>query len=446
MALPVLYLQVRNRGVWQRAASVTLLGSEDQGELAATKLEYDVDYALAEAEGSPAAALSVLFPVSLESRVLDTWPAFLLDLFPQGHAMRFVEKYYKIPDQRRNYWKILATCQMAPPGNVKIELLTSSPIFASEYRRTDGFSMDEVVAKGENFLEHMLAAGAPVAGTTGASGAAPKFLLREDSLGRFHADSAIDDAETKNMWLVKFPRGKTVNDVDILRAEASILVAAGDCDLVTHGKCAWRDNAFFIERFDRRTSDSGEVEFLGLESFYSALGSVTFGEFRNHEDYLDLIARFSTDPENDIAEYLARDLLSRMINNTDNHGRNSSFLKSASSVRLAPLYDMAPMAWDAEGIVRSTRGQSSDGNWLPCVESILEKYLLDYEVLASTFESKCRGLLNFWEQLEKRGGAAFFLERGVQQNDMNALVLEDLKRVALLVIRRKNGPHFGAKR
>jgi serine/threonine-protein kinase HipA len=44
------------------------------------------------------------------------------------------------------------------------------------------------------------------------------------------------------------------------------------------------------------------------------------------------------------------------LRNTDNHGRNSAFLKYADgTVKLSPLYDFAPMFLDPEGIPRSSR-------------------------------------------------------------------------------------------
>jgi serine/threonine-protein kinase HipA len=436
MVLPVLCLQIHQNGQWRRAAAITLLGDEADGELAATKLEYDLDYALEQMADESSAALSLLHPVSLESKILTAWPSFLLDLLPQGHAMKFVEKYYKISDQRKNYWKILATCKLFPPGNVRIETPDEPPLLSPKRHSLTGFSVEDVVAKGEDFLEHMLAAGAPVAGTTGASGAAPKFLLREDMAGRFHADSALDDAKTKTMWLVKFPRGKAQSDLDILKTEAIVHHAAGHCGLRTYGQCYWRDNALFIERFDRFFSEYGKVEFLGLESFYSALGSVTFGEFRAHEDYLQVIARFSSAPEEDIAEYLVRDLLSRMIGNTDNHGRNSSFLKNSKSVRVSPLYDMAPMAWDSEGIVRSTRWRCSDENLISALANIILENKLDSDLVTTIYLEKCKGLLEFWRKLEEQNGVEPFLERSIREQDMLVLVQKEQKRFSLL--RRKN--------
>jgi hypothetical protein len=250
--------------------------------------------------------------------------------------------------------------------------------------------------------------------------------------GRFHADSALDDAKTKTMWLVKFPRGKAQSDLDILKTEANVHRVAEQCGLRTYGQCYWRGNALFIERFDRLFSESGSIEFLGLESFYSALGSVTFGEFKDHEDYLQAIARFSSAPEEDIAEYLARDLLSRMIGNTDNHGRNSSFLKDSKSVRLAPLYDMAPMAWDSEGIVRSTRWHCSDENWMSALANIILENKLDTDLVARSYLEKCKGLLEFWRKLEKQNGVGPFLERGIREQDMLALVQKEQKRFSLL--------------
>lgn len=141
---PILYLQIHNKGQWRRAATLTLLGDESDGELASTKLEYDLDYALEQMDGESVAAISLLHPVLLESKILPAWPSFLLDLLPQGHAMKFVEKYYKIPDQRKNYWKILSTCKTFPPGNVRIETLYEHPLL---YQNRGGFDILQAEAK-----------------------------------------------------------------------------------------------------------------------------------------------------------------------------------------------------------------------------------------------------------------------------------------------------------
>jgi serine/threonine-protein kinase HipA len=432
MSLPKLNILMRKNNGWEHIATITLLGSEKDGEKSATRLEYDIDYAVRESGKTAAAALSVLHPVSLESKVLPTWPSFLLDLLPQGHAMKFVEKYYKIADQKAEYWNILSTCLLFPPGNIRVSISQENPLLKAKTKASNGFSIEEVVSKGEHFLEHMLAAGAPVAGTTGASGAAPKFLLREDLNGRFHADSALADANTKKMWFVKFPRGKAKSDFDILKTEAAVHQAAGLCGIKTHGTCFWRNNTLFLERFDRTINAQGGIDYLGLESFYSAVGSVTFGEFRAHEEYLEAIARFSSSPEEDIAEYLARDLLSLMIGNTDNHGRNSSFLKTENEVRIAPLYDMAPMAWDSEGIVRSTRWKNPDENWAVALASNAFSRSFSKHRFARNLENKYTGLQNLWNALETSNSTTPFLKHGIQAKTMANIVMEAQKKLAML--------------
>lgn len=52
-----------------------------------------------------------------------------------------------------------------------------------DLRGAKGFSLDEVLHPGEDFLEHMLLHGMLAAGTTGVQGVAPKFLLRTNADG-----------------------------------------------------------------------------------------------------------------------------------------------------------------------------------------------------------------------------------------------------------------------
>nr|WP_225780307.1 HipA domain-containing protein [Pseudomonas sp. Marseille-Q3773] len=56
-----------------------------------------------------------------------------------------------------------------------------------------------------------------------------------------------------------------------------------------------------------------------------------------------------------VFEYVRRDLLNRILGNTDNHGRNTSIMRAGGKFRLAPIYDLAPMILDEEGITRTTK-------------------------------------------------------------------------------------------
>ena len=52
----------------------------------------------------------------------------------------------------------------------------------------------DVLERAESFIEYARSQGASIAGGSGAAGDAPKFLLREDDAGRWHADGAGPDA------------------------------------------------------------------------------------------------------------------------------------------------------------------------------------------------------------------------------------------------------------
>ena len=85
-------------------------------------------------------------------------------------------------------------------------------------------------------------------------------------------------------------------------------------------------------------------------------GWPTWVGIRNHNLFCAVIARFAADPEGEIIEYLRRDILNAALRNTDNHSRNTAFLKpSEGTAALSPLYDFAPMFLDPEGIARSSR-------------------------------------------------------------------------------------------
>ena len=364
---------------WRLMGEVSLLEGESLGANSAAEFCYDLDYAIEYSERTDYRAASVLLPVTTVPIQFDHWPPFLLDLFPQGAALRYVVDEYRIADKPENYWKILKTARLNPPGNLRI--VPSENSAQRIHSHSGGFSREEVVAKGEDFLEHMVKVGAPVTGTTGAGGAAPKFLLREDHMGSFFADGALEDHKTRECWIVKFPRGRKKVDRDILHAEMAYHKIARRLGLTTYGELTWKDDCLFIPRFDRNTK-STLVEYFGLESFYSMIGLAEFGSRLRHETYLDGLHKFSSDPQTDIIEYCLRDFLNLMLGNTDNHGRNQSLLKKDNSIRLAPLYDFAPMKFDPEGIVRNTRWQDEieAGSLEKLTDLLVKEYSVDIEV------------------------------------------------------------------
>ena len=337
---------------WQRVAQLDFR-QPDAGIGGPTRFAYDLEYAADHSEATPVQGVSVNYPVNFELHGLNTWPAFALDLLPAGFARQQWLVEIDQADGPRADVSLLTLGACNPPGNLRSEDAAERLVGEPH----PGFPIDAIIERREGFIEYARARGAPVAGSTGAQGEAPKFLILQDASGRWHADGAIaDTAPVRGYYLVKFPRGRRSEDEVILRHEALYHGVALHLGLRVHPvKPTYRNPALFIPRFDRDTDERGIIRH-GMESLAAACGLALFGGRRSHEQVIDHILRVSTTPQADVIEYFCRDIANIALGNTDNHLRNQAFLKTDDSAcRLAPVYDFAPMFLDPEGIARSIR-------------------------------------------------------------------------------------------
>ncbi|MEZ2744912.1 HipA domain-containing protein [Halopseudomonas bauzanensis] len=115
--------------------------------------------------------------------------------------------------------------------------------------------------------------------------------------------------------------------------------------------------SLWMPRFDR-VVNGGSVGRIAVESVYSLLGNTEPGSRLKHEVVLAklielwcLSGQAGEVPEL-IFEYIRRDLLNRILGNSDNHGRNTSIF------RYRGRFDLAPMVLDAEGVTRATKWEA----------------------------------------------------------------------------------------
>lgn len=312
--------------------------------------EYDIDYVLDHATGENAPGVALRYPVTFELYRSGRWPAFLLDIMPTGAGRRVWLRRLDLRDGAKADWELLVKGAGNPPGSIRVAEAVIPPAGPHP-----GFTREEIVEKSADFIEYAEARGAVVAGATDVQGDAPKFLLVRDRSRRWHPDGALDDRGVLDCWLVKFPRGRTDADRTVLRNEAPYLEVARRFGLRVGSPLQFADDSLFIPRFDR-TAGTGGLERHGFETLSSAAGIAEFGKRGDHGLFCAVIARFAADPKGEIVEYVRRDILNSALRNTDNHGRNTAFLKLADgTVSLSPLYDFAPMFLDPEGIPRSSR-------------------------------------------------------------------------------------------
>ncbi len=115
-----------------------------------------------------------------------------------------------------------------------------------------------------------------------------------------------------------------------------------------------------MHRFDREVSN-GEVRRFAVESIYSLAEVTTPGSAMNHLDVIRMLAGLwrkagqATQIPALVSDYLRRDLINKILGNSDNHGRNTAIIRQENSFRLAPIYDLAPMVMDDEGVTRTTK-------------------------------------------------------------------------------------------
>ncbi|MEX3774671.1 type II toxin-antitoxin system HipA family toxin [Pseudomonas sp. MYb118] len=380
-----LTLQVHASGEWRDAMRLSF-DNPEKGFESRCSFGYEAHYLVDNYEniGSPfAAAVSARFPLDWESRRSDT-PAFVYDIAPAGAARKFLLAHTggdKPADISADLY-LLARCTPAPIGNMRIKESAE----ALDQRTPMGFKREDVVSRDNRFLEYAYEQGAAIGGATGAGGEAPKLLLAQGKDNDLYPDAVLDDAGVTQHWFVKFSRNKgSQNDQDILRSEFHYyraLQALGIETVAAQGLTLEEASkpSLWMHRFDRQVTNQG-VERLAVESIYSLAQITTPGSAMNHLDVIRMLAGLWRDAGQEaqiadlVADYLRRDLLNKILGNSDNHGRNTAIIRGTSSFRLAPIYDLAPMVMDDEGVTRTTKWpkeleRAGDVDWRGVCQSL----------------------------------------------------------------------------
>jgi len=370
-----LTVQTHLDDAWRDAATVTF-DAPERGILGATRFAYDDDYFFehavidaVNADVNDRRAVSVKTPVTLETRRLPTWPAWLLDLIPQGVArVRLAEEIGLRSDDPALEIQLLLRAGGSPIGNLRLK-----EAWEAEQQRLTGIRCPplvdhDIATKSERFLDVVERFAYLASGSSGVQGEWPKALMTRHRDGFWYPDPFVRTEDGIEHAIVKLLRSNNADDALIIASEEPYLRIAEAFGLTVAAPLRYGNGTLFIPRFDR-TTVPGQVFLHGQESLVSAMGIAEFGRRGHHEDYLAMVQACSDDPAADTLEYVLRDVLNAAMGNPDNHGRNTALSKSASGgIRLSPLYDFAPMRLSAAGIVRATRwrclgGNDLDGDW-----------------------------------------------------------------------------------
>ncbi|CAD5106204.1 hypothetical protein PSEWESI4_00464 [Pseudomonas carbonaria] len=312
-------------------------------------------------------AISVNLPLNWNHVDSQGYPPFVYDIIPAGAARKSLQNRFggEKPDGMDMDFFLLGRCTPSPIGHLRVK----ESFEHIDQTRMEAFPRQEVVDRTNDFLEYAYESGAALGGATGAQGEAPKLIMVEGEDGALYADAMLPDELARRHWLVKFARNQvTERDKNILRAEYHYYKAISQLGLntiSTDGLVLEEADkpSLWMPRFDRRVDD-GVVERIPVESTYSVCGNTQPGSKMNHEDVLGrLIYLWRTNGQDGeleelVFEYLRRDLLNRILGNSDNHGRNMAIFRYRGRFELAPIYDLAPMVLDPQGVTRATKWAS----------------------------------------------------------------------------------------
>lgn len=294
---------------------------------------------------------------------------------PSGASRRYWLNYLDIADltlDEQNF-VLLKFGTIAPVGNLRVkESLPKRTAIADTLK----FTVDDVRNRAADFLDYAQHQGAAAGGATGAGGEAPKLLLRCDDEQNIWIDSYQDEPQNRDLhYLVKYPRGARLPiDCDILRAEYHYYHELAEMGFETIPTANMRLEeghsypSLWLPRFDIYFNELGQQRYA-MESVYSILGKgagVTLDHEQTIRALIDKITHshmvleqgYQFDVRAFVIEWVRRDLLNILFGNSDNHGRNTAFLRGDGWIRLAPIYDFAPMKADPEGIARTTKWEA----------------------------------------------------------------------------------------
>ena len=91
-------IQLFAHGRWLDVASLEIKGGPEHGIRTPTYAAYTLAYAIDNLGRHDAAALAWAFPVQLDAFARPTWPAFLVDLLPQGYGRAELLRHLGLPE------------------------------------------------------------------------------------------------------------------------------------------------------------------------------------------------------------------------------------------------------------------------------------------------------------------------------------------------------------
>jgi serine/threonine-protein kinase HipA len=305
------------------------------------ELEQDKDgalhfrYAESWLDSKPIFPLSASLPLQKERFARKLCRPFFAGLLPEQTSRELVAKAFGVSD--KNDFAILEKIGAECAGAVSLLAPDEKPpVEEPSYR---GITLDELAEKFTELPSRPL-----LAGTEGIrfslAGAQGKLVVAIRN-GKF----SLPLGGAPSTHILKPPsahyEGLVENEFFCMRLAARLGL---DVASVEMGKAA--DLPFLqVKRFDREELADGHLDRIHQEDFCQALGIPPEMKYQQEggpslKRCFALVRSISSVPGPDVLKLFDAVVFNFLIGNSDAHGKNFSFLYTASGARLAPLYDL----------------------------------------------------------------------------------------------------------
>jgi serine/threonine-protein kinase HipA len=203
-----LRIQIHYGGVWHDTARVDIadpaLGisgpSLTSYELAYVLDDWNIAGLAVGANAIDAHAVSIALPVSLDPYRAPRWPAFLVDLLPQGHARRRIAESLKAsPDESRIDLPLLISGAGSPVGNIRVYEAWQAEQERTREEMLQGLTMGDILGTSDRFHETAEKCALVATGSAGVQGEWPKLLLTRSANGLWYPDPSFPTTMRKRM-------------------------------------------------------------------------------------------------------------------------------------------------------------------------------------------------------------------------------------------------------
>lgn len=255
-------------------------------------------------------------------------PGFIDDCLPDDWGRRIVA--LRLGLRHLDTLTLMCNLQGAAIGDIKISKAENKqpPVwqggvdFHQLAKVADAVWHGDIQALSHNEMDIALL----LQGGSRTGGARPKVLTR------------FEDKE----YLAKFNRSQdSFNVAAVEWASMQLAKNAGlrvaDTQLVKLGE---RD-CLLVERFDISPAN-GRYHLLTMNALLKDSFTQDDPHNARYEDIADIIRRYSQDPQQDLQQLLGQLLINSVLNNTDDHLRNFSYIHKGTGWDLSPAYDVLP--------------------------------------------------------------------------------------------------------